>query len=178
MSVASRPTSNFYNVQSSRSLVRLLLSQAKPSYVYLILKPYGQSSRGPVRPLLSEAKPSCVYSILKPHGKSFRRPFRPLLSEAKPSYVYSILKPHVRVPEANQTAAERGKAKLRTAVTKKIHPLITNPYVNEVTLRRQKPPLKCYYSLDFWCAFLKGLDLEVSRSKGCKVTSHQTLRMI
>ena len=31
-----------------------------------------------------------------------------------------------------------------TAVAKKIHPLITNPYVNEVTLRRQKPPLKCY----------------------------------
>ena len=30
-----------------------------------------------------------------------------------------------------------------TAVVKKIHPLITNPYVNEVTLRRQKPPLKC-----------------------------------
>ena len=29
-----------------------------------------------------------------------------------------------------------------TAVAKKIHLLITNPYVNEVTLRRQKPPLK------------------------------------
>ena len=46
-----------------------------------------------VRPLLSKAKPSCVYSILKPHGQSFRRPVRPLLSEAKPNYVYSILKP-------------------------------------------------------------------------------------
>ena len=23
------------------------------------------------------------------------------------------------------------------------HTLVTNPYVNEVTLRRQKPPLKC-----------------------------------
>ena len=63
---ASRPTSDFYYVQSSRS---------------------------PVRPLLSEAKPSCVYSILKPHGQSFKRPVRLLLCEAKPSYVYSILKP-------------------------------------------------------------------------------------
>ena len=30
-----------------------------------------------------------------------------------------------------------------TASQKKIHPLITKPYVNEVTLRGQKPPLKC-----------------------------------
>ena len=90
---SSRPTSDFYHVQSSRSPVRPLLSEAKPSYVYSILKPHGQSFRNPVRPLLSKAKPSCVYSILKPHGQSFRRPVRPLLSEAKPSYVYSILKP-------------------------------------------------------------------------------------
>ena len=86
--VPSRPTSDFYHVQSSRSPVRLLLSEAKPSYVYSILKPHGQSSRSPVRPLLSEAKPSCVYSILKPHGQSSRRQVRPLLSEAKLSCVY------------------------------------------------------------------------------------------
>ena len=92
--VTSRPTSNFYHVQSSRSPVRPLLSEAKPSYVYSILKPHGQSSKRQVWLLLSEAKPSCVYSILKPHGQSFRRPVRLLLSEAKPSYVYSILKPH------------------------------------------------------------------------------------
>ena len=70
--VPSRPTSDFYHVQSSRSPVRPLLSEVKLSYVYSILKPHGQSFRRPVRPLLSEAKPSYVYSILKPHGQSFR----------------------------------------------------------------------------------------------------------
>ena len=104
-SAASHPTSDFYYVQSSRSPVRPLLSEAKPSCVYSILKPHGQSSKREVRPLLSEAKPSCVYSILKPHGQSFKRPVRLLLCESKLSYVYSILKP------PGQTAAERGKAK-------------------------------------------------------------------
>ena len=66
--------------------IRLLLSKAKPSYVYSILKPSGQSSRSSVRLLLSEANPSYVYSS--------RSAVRLLLSEAKPSYVYSILKPH------------------------------------------------------------------------------------
>ena len=46
-------------------------AEAKPRYVYSILKPTGQNSRSPVRLLLSEAKPSYVYSILKPHGQSF-----------------------------------------------------------------------------------------------------------
>ena len=41
----------------------------------------------------TEAKPRYVYSILKPHGQSFRRQVRLLLSEATPSYVKSILKP-------------------------------------------------------------------------------------
>ena len=76
-----------------QKLIRLLLSEAKPSYVYSILKLHGQSSKRQVQLLLSEVKPSCIYLILKPHGKSFRRPVRPLLSEAKPSYIYSILKP-------------------------------------------------------------------------------------
>ena len=57
---ASRPTSDFYYVQSSRSPVRPLLSKTKPSCVYSILKPHGQSSKREVRPLLSEAKPSCI----------------------------------------------------------------------------------------------------------------------
>ena len=59
----SRPTSDFYHVQSSRSPVRPLLSKAKPSYVYSISKPYGWSSRSSVEPLLREVKPSYVYSI-------------------------------------------------------------------------------------------------------------------
>ena len=33
----------FHHVQSSRRLVRLLLSEAKPSYSYSILKPHGQT---------------------------------------------------------------------------------------------------------------------------------------
>ena len=41
----SRPTSDFYHVQSFRSPVRPLLSEAKPSYVYSILRPHGQSSK-------------------------------------------------------------------------------------------------------------------------------------
>ena len=32
---------------------------------------------------------------------------------------------------------------MHTASQIEIHPLITKPYVNEVTLRGQKPPLKC-----------------------------------
>ena len=109
---SSCPTSNFYYVQSSRSPVRPLLSEAKPSYVYSILKPHGQSSKRQVWLLLSEAKPSCVYSILKPHGQSFRRPVRPLLSEAKPSYVYSILKPpgHSSRSRSDRCWARRSRA--------------------------------------------------------------------
>ena len=68
-------------------------AEAKPRYVYSILKPHGQSFRRQVRPLLREAKPSYVYSILKPPDQSSRSPVRPLLRETKPSYVYSILKP-------------------------------------------------------------------------------------
>ena len=37
--------------------------------------------------------------------------------------------------------------------------LLNKPYKNEVTLREQKKPLKCCYSLHFLHAFLKGLDL-------------------
>ena len=43
--VPSRPTSNIHHIQGSRSPVRPLLGEAKPSCVYLILKPHGQSSR-------------------------------------------------------------------------------------------------------------------------------------
>ena len=45
----------------------LLLSEAKLSYVYSILKPHGQSSRCQVRLAPVKAKLRCVYSILKPH---------------------------------------------------------------------------------------------------------------
>ena len=61
--------------------------------------------------------------------------------------------------------------------------LLNKPYVNEVTLRGQNPPLKCCYPLDFLYTFLNVLIFQcwkfgVYRSKNCKVTSHQTLRMI
>ena len=132
--VSSRPTSNFYHVQSSRSPVRPLLSKVKPSCIYSNLKPHGQSSISPYKLLLSEAKPSCIYTILKPHsqrsrsdqlghycarqrlifkphGQSFRGPVRPLLSEGKPSYAYSILKPHgqssITSPESVQSSCVR-----------------------------------------------------------------------
>ena len=57
-------------------------AEAKPRYVYSILKPHGQSFRRQVRPLLREAKPSYVYSILKPHGLSSKIPIRLLPREA------------------------------------------------------------------------------------------------
>ena len=62
------------------------VAEAKPRYIYSILKPHGQSSRCSVRLLLSEAKPSYIYLILKPHGQSFRGPVRLLLGKEKPSY--------------------------------------------------------------------------------------------
>ena len=65
---------------SFRWQVRLLLSKAKPSYVYSILKPHSQSSKSPVSLLPYDAKPSCAYSILKSHDLT--------------SYVYTILKKH------------------------------------------------------------------------------------
>ena len=46
----------------------------------------------PCQTAATEAKPRYVYSILKPHGQSFRGQVRLLSGEAKPSYVYTILK--------------------------------------------------------------------------------------
>ena len=73
---------------------RTAATEAKPSYIYSILKQHGQNFRNPVRPLLSEAKPSYVYSILKPHGQSSKSHVRLLLSDAKLSYIHTILKKH------------------------------------------------------------------------------------
>ena len=39
--------------------------------------------------------------------------------------------------------------RLHTAKSEKKAPLLNKPYENEVTLRRQTPPLKCCYPLDF-----------------------------
>ena len=60
---------------------------------------------------------------------------------------------------------------------------IETPYVKEVTLSEQLPPLKCCLPHELLTQFKKGLDISllkigVCRSKGYKVTSHQTLRMI
>ena len=49
-------------------------------------------------------------------------------------YIYATYNQH-------KTEREREKV-LYTAAELRLHTLITNPYVNEVTLRRQKPPLK------------------------------------
>ena len=56
--------------KSSSDPSQTAAAEAKPRYVYLILKPHGQSSGSPVRQMLHEAKPSYVYWILKPHGQS------------------------------------------------------------------------------------------------------------
>ena len=106
-------------------------AEAKPRYVYSILKPHGQSFRRQVRLLLSDATLSYVYSILKPHSQSSRSPVRLLLSKVKPSYVYSLLKAHSQSSRspiqllpcklnpwseflmASQTATKQGNAELR-----------------------------------------------------------------
>ena len=80
---------------------RPLLHEAKPSYIFSILKPHGQSSRSPVRLPPPEAKLSYVYLILKPHGQISKSPVRLLSHEAKPSYVYKILK-NVTSPDWSQ----------------------------------------------------------------------------
>ena len=52
------------------------------------------SPSDPSQTAATEAKPRYVYSILKPHGQSSKSPIRSLSHEAKPSYVYTILKKH------------------------------------------------------------------------------------
>ena len=56
---------------SPSDLSQTAVAEAKPRYVYSILKPHGQSSKSPIRLLPPEAKPSYIYSILKPHVGSF-----------------------------------------------------------------------------------------------------------
>ena len=81
-------------------------AEAKPRYVYSILKPHGQSFRRQVRLLLNEAKLSYVYSILRLHCQSSRSPVRLPLSEEKPSYVYSILKKHNQISKTQLLPSE------------------------------------------------------------------------
>ena len=52
--------------------------------------------------------------------------------------------------------------------------LLNKPYVNEVTLRGQKPPLKCCQPLNFYCTFLKGLDLLMKKIWGLQVIGLQS----
>ena len=49
---------------------------------------------------------------------------------------------------------------------KSLQTVTNKPYVNEVTLRGQKPPLKCCWPLDFWCAFLQDLDSSNEKNLG------------
>ena len=81
-------------------------AEAKPRYVYSILKPHGQSFRRQVRLLLSEAKLNYVYSILKLHCQSSRSPVRLPLSKAKPSNVYSNLKIHGQLSKTRLLPSE------------------------------------------------------------------------
>ena len=52
--------------------------------------------------------------------------------------------------------------------------LSSKPYVNGITLREQKPPLKCRQPLDFWCAFLKSLDVLMLKIWGLQVNGLQS----
>ena len=59
-------------------------------YVLRVKNMHPWSPSDTSRKVAAEAKPRYIYSILKAHVQGYRGPVRPLLSEAKPSYVYSI----------------------------------------------------------------------------------------
>ena len=86
-------------------------TEAKPRYVYSILKPHGHSFRRQVRLLLSEAKPSYIYSILKPHSQISRIPVRPLVSWANPIYIFNFKTIWSEFQKPSQTVT-RGEAEL------------------------------------------------------------------
>ena len=54
-------------------------------FVFRVKDMHFGSPSDPSQTAAAEAKPRYVYSILKPHGQSFRGQVRLLLSEAKPS---------------------------------------------------------------------------------------------
>ena len=51
--------------------------------------------------------------------------------------------------------------------------LLNKPYVNEVTLTGQNPPLKCCKCLEFLAHFLNGLDLSIEEIWGLKIKGLQ-----
>ena len=55
--------------------------------------------------------------------------------------------------------------------------LLNRPYGNEVTLRRQKPPLKCCQLLDFQSTFLKGLDILMIKIWGLQIKGLQSYQL-
>ena len=85
----------------------------------LDLEPHGQGSRCQVKLLLSKAKPSYVYSILKPHGQSSKSPFRLQLSNRPTEqgkaklHKLDFQTTWSEFQKPNQTTTEQGKAKLR-----------------------------------------------------------------
>ena len=54
-----------------------------------------------------------------------------------------------------------GIAELCTVLANWDKALVNKPYVNEVTLRGQNPPLKCCQPLEILVDFMKGLDLSI-----------------
>ena len=125
--------------ESPSDLSATATAEAKPRYVYSILKPHGQSFRRQVRLLLNEAKLSYVYSILRLHCQSSRSPVRLPLSEEKPSYEYSILKKHSQISKTQLLPSE---AKLNYIYTtlKKHHLPSRSQAVVCVSTPRMYPP--------------------------------------
>ena len=97
--------------------------QSQATYIYSILKPYGQNFRSPVTLLLSEAKPSYVYSILKPQGQSSKSPVKPLSCQAKLSYVHTILK-NIISPELFPSSCVAQRVLPSTTLKKQFNVLI------------------------------------------------------
>ena len=73
------------------------------------------SPSDPSQTAAAEAKPRYVYSILKPHGQSSRSPVRPRAAEQSEAEldIPDFKTTWSEFQNPSQTAAERGKAELR-----------------------------------------------------------------
>ena len=93
--------------------VRLLPHEAKPSYELLNFKTTWSEFHMPSQTAPAEAKPRYVYSILKPHGQSSSCQVRLLLLRRSRAAYTQFQNHMVRFPDPIQVTAVQGKAELR-----------------------------------------------------------------
>ena len=113
-SVPSRPTSAFHHFQSSRFPVRLLLSKAKQSYVYSILK-NTQSEFQKASPTAAERGKAELHILdFKTTWSEFQKPGQTNAKRGEAELrILDFKTTWSEIQKASQTAAEQGKAELR-----------------------------------------------------------------